>query len=116
MSFESKLLEKHILPAINQKGSGDLAVILQVDYINNTATINIANATNPEEGIIHGSVPIPYIPGIDPISLTPGDRVWVQYQNGDRGIPFITTIYPQTNQQYANQKSMKPLNTRFLLT
>jgi len=116
MSFEDKLLQKYIQPAIKEKGFGDLAVVMETNQVRNTVNIMIQNAENPTMGELRIDVEVPYMPGIESINLYPGDKVWVQYMNGDRALPFITAIYPQGQGQYKRHKSIKALHTRNLLT
>lgn len=116
MSFEEKLLHKYIRPAISEKGFGDLAVIMETNQTNNTVNIMIQNSENPTMGELRIGVEAPYTPGIESINLYPGDKVWVQYMNGDRAQPYITAIYPQGQSQYKRHKSIKALHTRNLLT
>ena len=115
MGFEDKLMSKYIKPALSEKGYGDLAIVMEINPKKNTVNIMIENAEHPTLGEMRMNVDIPYTPGVESISLYPGDKVWVQYRNGDRSLPFITAIYPHGS-QYQRHKQMKALHTRNLLT
>jgi hypothetical protein len=115
MSFRDKLQNQYISPALRQKGFGDIAIIIAVNKQDNTATIKIENSQDPTEGETHHNVPLPFLYGVDGISPNAGDTVWVQYLNGDKNKPFVTTIYASSNIQYINNKIYSPSLTRNLV-
>jgi hypothetical protein len=115
MSFRDKLQSQYISPALRQKGFGDLAVIIAVNRQDNTATIKIENSQSPADGETHNYVPLPFQGGIEGVSPNLGDIVWVQYLNGDKNKPFITTLYATTNAQYINHKIYSPSLTKNLV-
>jgi hypothetical protein len=110
MSFEQKLRDNIITPALESKGYGDLGVVIDYDSLNHKAEIKIVDSRDPTYGRQYKGVPMPFLNGIEIIDPYPGDKVWVQYYNGDKGTPYITALYPITQRQYLNHKTAKRNN------
>lgn len=114
MSFKDKLREQYIVPEIQKRGTGDLAVILNVDSQSNCASIKIENSKYPGDGEVRDAVPLPYMYGIETVAPSVGDVVYVQYRNGDRNQPYIVAIYPISAAKLLSNKSYSPPPTTSL--
>jgi len=101
MSKFTDKLKKSIQEDIRNIPSASLAYVIKCHNDTYTADIMIVDANYPNKGQQFNGVPFPMIGGLSYAMPHVGEKVLVQFLNGDRNSPIITHMYPSAEYQIA---------------
>lgn len=109
-TFEKKVKDNIVSPAIRQSSNGGNGVILAYDAQTNTATVLMSRPDSDEAGDILTGVLCPTQIGVQGVAPEPGRECWVAMRNGSTKMPIITTYYNRIYTKMDYNKQTKAVN------
>jgi hypothetical protein len=102
--FKARVMDRVVLPAIQQTATPGYAVVLDFNAYNNSCTVATAMPGSDEIGQVYQNVPAPVQVGVQAVAPSAGIMCWLAFRDGTRTDPYISHFFNWSYTKYSYQK------------